>query len=121
MRSCSTDHRHLTDIVEKYCKEILDISSSPAIDYIHYSTMINSTAKVFVASHAVLGSSQAQQQQCHQLATNCVSKLLHKLEKVLPELRAQAAGNISWSCAKLSLNPDSAVPELTARLIISSS
>ena len=36
---------------------------------------------------------------------------------MLPQLRAQQASNVLWACAKLSLNPDSAVSGLTAQLI----
>jgi len=36
---------------------------------------------------------------------------------VLPKLDPQGASNIFWSCARLSLNPDSAVPGLTAKLL----
>lgn len=46
-----------------------------------------------------------------------VLQLLQKVEAVLPQLRAQEAGNVLWACAKLSLNPDLAVPGLTAKLI----
>lgn len=42
---------------------------------------------------------------------------LQKLEDLLPQLIVQAASSILWSCDQVSLNPDSAVSGLTARLL----
>ena len=117
IRIAKADPRRVTKSVGDFCKQMLGVSSSPAINFIHYSTIINSTAKVFGASQAALAHSRSQQQESCQLVRHCMKQSLQKLTASLPELRLREASNILWSCAKLKLDPDSAVPGLTAYLM----
>lgn len=113
----SSDPVRVMRILRELYRQMLACSSSPDSNFIHYSASIHSTATVFSASWTALGPAQPQQQESHQLATKCVTQLLQRLEAVLPQLRAQNASNTLWSCAKLGLNPEIAVPGITARLI----
>ena len=65
-------------------------SSSPSIDFIHYSTLIHSTATVHNASYAALGHTQSTQQENQKLVMHCVAQLLQRLETTLPQHKQPA-------------------------------
>ena len=119
MKDVRADPVRIMHILRDFCRQMLAYSSSPASNSFSYSASIHSTATVSSAVRAALpvGPTKSQQHKGDQLAVSCVLQLLQKVEAVLPQLRAQEAGNVLWACAKLSLNPDLAVPGLTARLI----
>ena len=104
-------------ILTELCGQMLAYSSSPASNFIHYSTCLHSTATVFCASQAAMGPAQSHQQASRQMVVDCVAQLLQKVQAVLPQLRAQEASNILWSCARLTFNPDSVVPRITLNLM----
>ena len=88
--------------------------SGAVIDPSHLNAVIGATAKAWTPAWACIG--QQKQQQARHEKHAFLTKMLQRLQPLLPAVGAREAANLLWSSAQLGLNPDALVPGMTDSL-----
>ncbi len=102
--------------LQSFYGDILFLCSQPgaSIDPSHLNAIIGATAKSWTPACARLG--QQEQQQARHEVHAFLTKMMQRLQPLLPDVGAREAANLLWSSAKLGLNPDALVPGMTDSL-----
>ena len=102
--------------LDSFFRDMSALCSRPesCINHMHLNAIMNATAKAWTPARARLGQ-QKQQQARHEMHA-FLTKMLQRLQPLLPDVGAREASNLLWSSAKLGVDPDALVPGMTDSL-----
>ncbi len=102
--------------LKRFYRDMSSLCSRPGavVDPSHLNAIIGATAKAWTPAWACLP--QLERQQARHEMHAFLTKMLQRLQPLLPDVGAREAANLLWASAQLGLNPDALVPGMTDSL-----